>query len=102
MKRFNHNDYSDNTCMHCITEEQAVRFLEYLHEVGLTWSSGQSYAVKTRYDSYGDQTVYYFNRGTFGQLRHISDDDIVLRFEDFDWGDGIPEEIAVSFDSIFR
>lgn len=102
MKQFNHHDYPDDTCMHCVTEEQAERFLEYLHETGLKWSSGRSYATNTRYSSYGDQTVYYFNRGTFGRLRDVGEDNVVLHFEDFDWGDGVPEELTMSFDSIFR
>lgn len=71
-------------CMHCGTVEKARVFLDYLHGRGYKWINGLSYKHETNFSIYGENTVYYFLRGTYGSNeRTIA---TVLEFDDFDWG----------------
>lgn len=87
MKRFCIEDYFlKNVAMHCPTEEQAVAFLSYLHDIGRYWCDGESYKNCTKYEVYRENTVYYFNEGRFGSSKY-SDRVVILEFEDFDWSE---------------
>lgn len=98
--KFNIDDYSGKYVMHCVTEEEAERFCEYLDSVGRKWSSLQRYTKFTNFDSYLSKTVYYFNEGTFGTLDLVDRKKYyVLRFSDFDWYDDV--ELSMSFDEMF-
>ena len=88
--------------MHCKTIDEARTFCEYLHEEGLHWYSGRSYNKTDYFDHYGSKTLYYFLSGTYGKMEDVGTNTTILEFEDFAWGDEIPEEITMSFDSIFR
>ena len=55
-----------NIGMLCATEEEAEVFLSFLDSVGRRWSDGGSY--KENYRWRGAETVYFFNKGTYGTL----------------------------------
>ena len=66
MVYFDINDYKGRYVMHCTTEEEARDFCNYLHKIGRCWTIRDSYVKKTNYEVYQENTVYYFNKGTFG------------------------------------
>lgn len=48
------------------------------------WSSGASYLEYTNWENYKDNTVYFFNEGTYGDLhRTYKDDYIALEWSDY-------------------
>ena len=97
--RFNAGNYSGNSVMHCDTESKAQIFLEYLSEAGKRWCNGDSYLVTTNFKIYGAETVYYFNKGSYGSLHYASVNGYeILSFDDFDWGEE-PIEQTMSFDA---
>ena len=63
---FDINNYPGNYCMHCATEEEALEFCQYLDNVGRTWNGGDSYLSFSNYNVHGNETVYHFNEGTYG------------------------------------
>jgi hypothetical protein len=70
--------------MHCKTSEEAQDFCNYLHNIGKKWLTGESYLTRTNYHFYRENTVYYFNQGSFGPLDTAKKvNDIVLKWEDF-------------------
>lgn len=94
-KRFDIDLYtSKRHCMHCSSEEDAITFLRYLHSIGRTWITGESYEKRDNlYSEYGDKTCYYFNTGRYGSVNGGTGDQIVLEFSEFDWDfiDGLHE-----------
>lgn len=90
MARFNINDYDGEPyCMHCPTREDAEVFLTHLHVEGRCFYSGRSYADPHAISDsliYKDNTCYFFNEGTFGNVSMATDYGYhVLKFSDFDW-----------------
>lgn len=82
--KFDINNYKGNYAMHCKTEEEAKSFCKYLHEHGKTWCIGQSYIEENRWDMYSENTVYYFNRGTYSSIGCARNEDYtILEWEDF-------------------
>ena len=69
--KFNINDYKGNYVMHCETEEEARDFCSYLHSIGRTWYHGSSYKSNILWETYGKDTIYYFNDGLFGDKKGI-------------------------------
>lgn len=63
---FDINKYKGKYVMHCKTSEEAQDFCNYLHNIGRCWTIRDSYVKKTNYEVYQENTVYYFNKGTFG------------------------------------
>lgn len=63
--KFNINDYKGKYVMHCKTKSEAKNFCAYLDSVGRTWCSGGHYTDCNNYDHYRENTVYYFNEGTY-------------------------------------
>lgn len=97
--RFNLEDYKGNVTMHCDTESKAQIFLEYLSEAGRGWCDGGSYLATTNYKKYGAETVYYFNKGSYGSLRFARSTGYeIISFDDFDWGEE-PIEQTMSFEA---
>ena len=97
--KFNAEYYRGNTVMHCDTESKAQVFLEHLSKVGKRWCNGESYLVTTQYGTYGPETVYYFNRGSYGSFYHAHRNGYeILSFDDFDWEEESFEQ-AMSFDA---
>ena len=63
---FDINKYKGKYVMHCKTSEEAQDFCNYLHNIGKKWQTGGSYLTRTNYEVYQENTVYYFNKGAFG------------------------------------
>lgn len=88
--KFNINKYKDSQskcyAMHCDTEEEARIFLKYLHSQGRKWIDNVSYMTRMSYETYGSETCYFFNEGTYGGRDRIDiSNEILLSFSDFEW-----------------
>ena len=86
--KFNLNDYKDykgNYAMHCKTKEEAESFCRFLDLSGRSWFDGDSYLEVDKWDRYKIDTIYYFNRGTYGSVKHIrrSENFVILEWSDF-------------------
>lgn len=80
----NLDDYKGTYVMHCPTEESAKLFCEFLYENGRAWKSGDSYLLKTSWENYEEDTVYFFNEGTYGRIDIAEELGYrVLEIEDF-------------------
>lgn len=94
LEKFNINLYTDrNYCMHCLSKDDAITFLKFLHSQGRTWVSGDSYIDGNSYfEEYKDKTCYYFNTGRYGSIDGMPGQ-IILEFSNFDWDffDGLQE-----------
>lgn len=66
--KFNIDNYKGKYVMHCKTEEEAKDFCEYLHRVGRTWCTKQSYLEDTEYRHYTKHTAYSFNEGCYTEI----------------------------------
>ena len=84
--KFDIKDYPGKYVMHVTTEEEDKIFREYLHSVGKKWLDGQSCKDITYFGRYKGDTVYYFNKNTYGHFGNAVDYRI-LEFNDFDWSD---------------
>ena len=81
---FNFDEYGINYCMHCATEEEANEFCKLMDESGRTWNNGTTYLERNHFDTYKDQTVYYFNQGMYCSFRFaVEENDTILRWSDF-------------------
>lgn len=81
--KFNLKDYKDGSyAMHCATEEEAKSFLNVLHKAGRRWFNGLDYNKVTQWANYGEETIYYFNKGTYG-TRSRAKRYAVLEWSDF-------------------
>lgn len=91
--RFNLDNYAHNSkyCMHCNTEEKANIFLSKLHSSNRRWIDGSPYInnigeARSYFSDYRENTVYYFNEGTYCDIEHANRiESIILEFDDFDW-----------------
>lgn len=82
--KFNINDYKGKYVMHCKTEGEAKNFCAYLDSVGRTWCSGNHYTDGNNYDRYSENTVYYFNEGTYCDISDARERNYtILEWEDF-------------------
>lgn len=82
--KFDINKYKSGCVMHCKTETEAKDFCNYLHNIGRRWYDGESYAERTMYDKYQENTAYNFNAGGFGRVAFYRDMDYtILEWEDF-------------------
>lgn len=82
--KFNINDYKGKYVMHCKTEGEAKNFCAYLDSVGRTWCSGGHYTDGNNYDRYSENTVYYFNEGTYCDISDARERNYtILEWEDF-------------------
>lgn len=83
--KFNLSNYKNGKyCMHCETIEEAEDFCRVLNKNGKVWSSGDRYTKYTNWDVYQSQTVYYFNKGTFGDIDHVRKNQVtILKWHDF-------------------
>lgn len=92
------------TVMSCKTKEEATIFLEFLHSQGRKWCDGTPYLSTDNFETYGSETCYYFNEGSYGSIATAkSYHRNILYFEDFDWGDiEIAEEDEASFNDFMK
>ena len=83
-KVFKLEDYAGSYVMHCDTEDKSKVFLEFLHIQGRMWKEGDiTYKDKTNWNIYNENTVYYFNNGTYGHVELVRYGRTVLEFDDF-------------------
>lgn len=93
--RFNIKDYPGDYAMLCNSKEESDIFRSYLHNVGKTWCSGDSYLEEDYYDiRKGDAfygIAYHFNRDAYTLVSDsIDGDSTVISFDDFDWSEERP------------
>lgn len=81
--KFDINDYKGKYAMHCKTKEEAKDFCAYLDSIGRMWNIGDRYIDYNCYDSYQEDTVYFFNEGTYGKINYVDADYTILEWEDF-------------------
>lgn len=87
-KKFRLEDYRGDYAVHCSTDKMAEIFLKFLHKQGKSWRTGESYLEETNFESYQEETCYFFNEGMFGDLECAKEDRYkILEFDDFDWSD---------------
>ncbi|MGN0317802.1 MAG: hypothetical protein ACI4E1_07730 [Lachnospira sp.] len=97
---FKFEDYPEKeVAMHCKTTEEAEYFCKFLHGAGKTWSDGSSYLEYRNFEGYKENTVYYFNKGTYGDKTCAVKVNI-LEFSDFEWFGFIPFKQPVIQDNI--
>jgi hypothetical protein len=81
--KFNLDDYTNRECMmHCSKYNYAVEFLKILEKNGRTWCDRRPYSEETNWWKNEENTVYYFNRGKYGNIDYVQTGTL-LRFEDF-------------------
>ena len=83
--KFNLDDYkSNNYCMHCKTLAEAVDFCQILDKNNRSWMVGNNYVENNYWDNYQNKTVYYFNKGTYGNIDKAQEKRcIILEWSDF-------------------
>lgn len=83
--KFNINAYSQNTCMHCKTKEEAKDFLSVLHKLGKTWWNNIPYTERTCFSAGrgGNGVLYYFHKGTWATFEYRHEDQVILEWSDF-------------------
>lgn len=101
-KKFNIGDYPGKCVMHCETDEELLKFYDYLHSVGRKWSRGNSYKeFRPTKTVDGRATRYiYFNNGLHGAT--CDDSYIILNFKDFDWSDFNMKETKFKVGDVVR
>ena len=95
-QRFDFRNYFGFYVMQCRNEEQDKKFRQAMDKFGLKWSDGESYLSRTKWEQNKENTVYYFNDGTFGNVNVAIDRECdVLHYNDFSWAKYIdmPEDI---------
>ena len=60
-------------CMLCRTKEEAEDFCREIDKAGLRWIDGSSYLKYDSFKYYGENTVYYFSEGFFGDVESAED-----------------------------
>jgi len=83
--KFNFTDYKSKYAMHCKTEEEAKEFCRLMYEDGRKWFSGDSYLEIINWGDYKSATCYYFNGGTFGEIKNCAKKEgyTILEWADF-------------------
>jgi len=89
MKKFNIDDYEENTVMSFANKEEYDAFCKYLDKLGKKWSSGTKYTTEIHNSAFipYDERGLYFLKGTYSDLDRIKDDDKLLKYSDFDWSE---------------
>ena len=83
MAKFNINEYKGKFAMYCKTVEEAQDFCNFLHSVGRTWIMGHSYLEHTNYNSNKVGIVYFFNKGTYGDIHYAKRNNYTI----LEWSD---------------
>lgn len=66
----NSNDV-DSVAIKCPNEDYATTLLSRLHVMGVKWKSGEDIdSSHTAWNAYSEETVYYIDRGYFGETRN--------------------------------
>ena len=87
--KFRLEDYKGNYVMHCNNEAEAETFCNHLDYLGTKWKYGEKYTKNNRWRTFGENTCYLFNEGTYGHIGDFKNGYhkgyAVLEFDDFDW-----------------
>lgn len=81
--KFNIDNYKGKYVMHCKTYDEAVNFCNYLHSMGRCWINGRKYYEYTNWERYKTKTIYYFNKGSYGEIDLVNQGYTVLEWSDF-------------------
>lgn len=82
--KFDIRKYEGKFVMHVKSEEEAKRFCNYLHRRGIERVAGaRTYSEETYYSNYRDNTIYYFNEGTYGDISRCKSEYTILEWSDF-------------------
>lgn len=78
--------------MHCPEEWQAILFCQFLNNLGLCWSAGNSYNKTNYWQDNTVNTVYYFNEGSYGTVASARMNGYrILEISDYILDDGYDE-----------
>lgn len=64
---------SRNIVMNCKTQQEAIDFCKQMHEHGMEWRNGSSYAEVTYWELCEEGTICYSSDGTAVDLNHCKD-----------------------------
>ena len=82
--QFDIRDYPGKYVMHCKTKEEAKDFCQHLHDLGLKWSTGTSYACCDNWEDHRTRTAYSFNTGQYANTDYFRGlHYTILEWEDF-------------------
>ncbi|MGL5691757.1 MAG: hypothetical protein ACRDD8_13195 [Bacteroidales bacterium] len=59
---------SNNTVIHCVTENEARELCREFHRLELKWVDGDSYQIHTSYGEHFENTCYDPKRGRYGDI----------------------------------
>lgn len=82
---FNSTGASERCGMHCRTEYEANTFLIALSRLGRTWSTGRKYTEYNYFEDFKEDTVYYYNNGTYGNIVRADRRATIFEFSDYNW-----------------
>ena len=68
---------SENTVVHCRTEELANKVLAIAYSLGYKWKSGDSYLLKNNWNGYKSETCYWLSDGIFHHTEYFIDSNII-------------------------
>ena len=82
---FDIDKYNGSFAMHCKTEEEAELFCEFLtnRRINRYWQNGSIYYRNTNYNTFKENTIYYFNEGVYGDINKVKEEYKVLKWDDF-------------------
>ena len=85
---FDLQKYTDGQIfMHCVTDEEAIIFCNFLHDNGRCWCNEDSYQNNACFETFKNETCYEFNQGRYGAFSSLRYNigACFLEFESFDW-----------------
>lgn len=75
---------SENTVVHCATEELANQVLEIADKLGYKWCNGESYIGNNQWDGYISETTYHLHEGRYDNIDNCIENDYrIIEAEDF-------------------
>lgn len=77
-------DLKENEVIHCETEQEAKDICKMMHELGMSWSTGESYIDMVLYQVLKRRTVYCPYNGTYGDIDyHIKHNYTIHKAKEF-------------------
>ena len=88
---FNIEAFAGDYAMHCKTEKEAIDFCTYLDKHDRCWSTADLYINNTMWNRLKENTVYYFNEGTFGDIETAKRENYTI----LEWSDYIDKNPSI-------
>lgn len=88
---FNIEAFAGDYAMHCKTEKEAIDFCTYLDKHDRCWRTADLYINNTMWDRLKENTVYYFNEGTFGDIETAKRENYTI----LEWSDYIDKNPSI-------